>query len=109
MKLLFLKLEMDEYPPKVFIILLDPMIKLFDMPLIQKAQHLFLELPTPFARNDLNQFYFSVNGFFHNAIKLRIDLVAAVVNVMQVKLKFCHYFLFSCAVLKSQKADVDSA
>jgi hypothetical protein len=77
---------MDEYPPEVAIVLLDAMIKLSDMSLVQKTQHFFLELPAAFAGDDLDQFYFSIDGFFHNAIQFHIDLVALVVNVVQVKL-----------------------
>jgi hypothetical protein len=77
-----LKLEVDEYPPEVFIVLLDAMIKLFDVPLIQKAQDLFLELPAALAGDDLNQFYFPVHCFFHNAIQFCLDLLATIINVM---------------------------
>jgi hypothetical protein len=82
MKLLFLELEVDEDPPEVFIVLLEAVIKLFDMSLVQKAQDLFLELSTAFAGDDLDQFDLPVDCFLHNAIQFCIDLFAAIVDVV---------------------------
>ena len=77
-----LKLEMDKYSPEVFIVLLEAMVKFFDVPLIQKTQDFLLELAAAFAGDDLDQLYFLVDGFFHNAIQLCFDLVAAVIDIV---------------------------
>src|SRR5690606_15175079 len=65
---------------------------LFDVPLIQKTQNFFLELSAAFAGNDLHQRDLPVNGFLHDAVQFRIDLVSAVVDLMQVEFQLCHYF-----------------
>lgn len=78
----FLMLEMDEYPSMVLVVFLDAVIKFFDVALIQESQDLLLELSTTFSGNDLNKFDLSIDRFFHDAIKLRVDFLAAVVNIM---------------------------
>ena len=60
------------------------------MSLIQKAQYLLLELSTAFARDDLDQFNFLLDGFLHDAIQLSVDFSAAVVDVVQIQFEFCH-------------------
>lgn len=99
---MLLKSEVDEDPSEVLIILFEAMIELFDMSLVQETQYFFLELPTTFARNDLNEFYFPVNRFLHDAIQLRVNLSAAVVDIVQVQLKLCHYPSVSWAGSKNQ-------
>jgi hypothetical protein len=80
----------NEYPPKILVILFQAMVKLLNMSLIQKSQHLLLELAAAFAGNDLDQLYFPVQGLLHNAIQRRIDLIAAVVDVVQIQFEFGH-------------------
>ena len=60
--------EVNEYPPKVLVILFDAVIEFFDVALIQKPQHLFLELPAAFAGDDLNQFDLLFDRFFHDTV-----------------------------------------
>jgi hypothetical protein len=81
---------MNENPPEVFVIFLETMIKLFDVSLVQEAQHLFLELPATLTGDNLDQLDFSINGFLDDAIQLGVDLVAAIIDVMQVEFEFCH-------------------
>jgi len=97
---------MDENPSEVFIVFFDTVIQLFDMSLVQETQHLFLELPAAFAGDNLDEFYFPVNRFFHNTIQLRVDLNAAVVDIVQVEFKLCHDLLISSAVPKTQTGGV---
>ena len=101
--------EVDEDPSEVFIVLFEAVIELFNMSLVQETQYFFLELPTAFARDDLNEFYFPVNRFLHNAIQLRVDLIAAVVDLVQVQLKLCHYPSVSWAESKNQTEGAGSA
>lgn len=76
------KPEMNKDTTKILIVFFYAMIQLFDMTLIQEPQHFFLELPTAFAWDDLNQIDFSVNRFLHNAIQFFFDHIAFVVNLM---------------------------
>ena len=87
--------EMDEYPPEIFVILLDTVIQLLDMSLIQKAQDFFLELTTAFARDDLDKFDLFINCFLHNTVEFCVDLIAAIINVVQIEFELRHYFFFS--------------
>jgi hypothetical protein len=73
---------MDENPPEVFVVFFETMIQLFDVTLIQEAQHLFLELSAALAGNDFDQLDFAVDGFLHDTVEFRIDLVATIVDVM---------------------------
>ena len=82
--------KMDEDAPEIAIVFLNAMVQRPNMRLIEKAQDMLLELPAAFTRDDLNQFNFPINGFFHNPIQFCIDLLATVVDIMQVKFKFCH-------------------
>jgi hypothetical protein len=92
-KVLLLEPEVDKNTPKVFVVFLDAVIEFFDVTLIQKPQHLFLELSTAFAGDDLNQFDPLFDGFLHDAVQFRVDLVAAIVDFVQVEFEFCHYIL----------------
>jgi hypothetical protein len=76
------KLEVDKYPPEVFIVFFNTVIQLFDMTLIQKSQDFFLELSAAFAWDNFHQCNFSVNSFFNDSIEFFIDLIALVVNIM---------------------------
>ena len=80
-----LKLEVDEYPAVVLIVLLHTVIQLLDMSLIEKTQDLLLELPAPFTGYDINKCDLFVKCFFNDAVQFRIDLIALVVNVVQVQ------------------------
>ena len=81
---------MNKDAAEIFIILLYAVIQLLDVTLIQEAQHFLLELPAALAGDDLDQFDLALERFFHDAIQLRIDLLAAVVDVVQIQFEFCH-------------------
>lgn len=49
---------MDKDASEILVVFFDAMIQRANVFLIQKAQHLFLELPAAFARNDFDQFDF---------------------------------------------------
>ena len=63
-----LKLEVNEYPAVVLIVLLHTVIQLFDVSLIEKAQDLLLELSASFAGDDFHQRDLLVHGFFYDAV-----------------------------------------
>lgn len=104
-----LEFEVDEDASEIFIVLFEAMIQFLDLWLVQEPQYFLLELPTAFAGDDLNEFDFPVNRFLHNPIKFRVDLIAAVVYVVQVQFKLCHDPLVSSAVSKNQTAGAGSA
>jgi hypothetical protein len=45
-----LKLEMNKNPPEVFVVLLDAVLKLFDVPLMRNRKTFFLSSPLPLPR-----------------------------------------------------------
>jgi hypothetical protein len=96
--LVILELEMDEYPPEIFVILLNTMVQFLDMSLVQEAQDLFLELAASLPRDYLDKCNFLFDCFFHNTIKFRVNMIAAVVNVVQVEFEFGHGVLAMCLV-----------
>lgn len=73
---------MNEYPSKILIVFFDAVIELLNVSLIQKAQHLLLELSAAFAGDDLNEFDLAVNGFFDDAVEFRVNLIAFVVDLV---------------------------
>jgi hypothetical protein len=97
---------MNKYPPEILIIFLYAMIQLLDVILIEKAQDFFLQLPAAFAWNDFNERNFLLDCLFHDAVQFRVNLLTAVVDVVQVELEFCHYFFFLSA--ENRTAGVDS-
>ena len=77
--------EMDENATVILVVLFDPVVKFLDMPLIEKTQYLLLELSAAFAGDDFDKGYFLVNGFFDDAVEFLVDLVAFVVDVVEVE------------------------
>ena len=84
----FLELEVNKNPAEIFIILLDAMIKFFDMSLIQKPQNFFLELSAAFAGNDLNELDPFFNGFVHDPVQFDHDSVAIGEDAVEVEFEF---------------------
>ena len=74
--------EVDKDATKVAVVFLDAVVQGADMRLIQEAQDMLLELATAFAGNDLNQRDPLGNRLLHHTIKLALDPVAAIINVV---------------------------
>ena len=83
-------LEMDKDATKVAVVLFDAVIELADVRLIQKSQHLFLELPAPFPRDNFDEINSLVERFLHNPIQFGVNLATAIVDVVQIEFEFCH-------------------
>jgi hypothetical protein len=81
---------MNEDASEVFVILLHTVIKRTYLWLVEKTQDTLLQLPAAFARNNLYQFDALVDCILHDAVEFDFDLVAVVVDVVQVKFEFCH-------------------
>lgn len=99
-----LKLEVNKNPSEVFIVLLESMVELLNVSLIKKAQNLLFELSTSLTGNDLDETDFLFKRLCNNAIEFRVDLVAAIVDVVQVEFKLCHSF----SAVESQKVGAGS-
>ena len=74
--------EMDKDAAEILVVLFDAMVELADVRLIQKAQHFFLELPAALAGNDFDEINLLVHRFLDNAIEFRVNLSAAIVDVV---------------------------
>jgi hypothetical protein len=79
-------LEMNKNAPEILVVFFDAMVELANVRLIQKAQHLFLELPATLARNNFDEIDFLVDSFLYDSIQFRVDLTTAIVNIVQIKL-----------------------
>ena len=75
--------EVNKNTPKILIILLNTMIELLDVPLVEEAQHFFLELPASFAGYDLHQFDLFVDRFLHDAVELVDGIFLSFMNSRQ--------------------------
>src|SRR5579859_997193 len=79
--------EMHEQPAEVLRILLDPVVLGLDVLALQEPQYVLLELSRPFARDDLDQRRLLCRRLVENRLQRAVDVLAAVVNVVQVKLQ----------------------
>ena len=77
---------MDEHSSEVVRVLLDSIVKRFDLFLIKKAQHTFFQLATSLARDDLNQFDFLFDRLINDVPKRAIDVIPSVVDLVQIEL-----------------------
>src|SRR5580692_2615282 len=79
--------EMHEQPAEVLRVLLDPVVLGLDVLALQEPQDVLLELARPFARDDLDQRRLLFRRLVENRLQRAVDVLAAVVNVVQVKLE----------------------
>lgn len=84
-------LEMDKDASEILVVFFDAMVQLADVRLIQKAQNFFLELSTTLAWDDFDKINFPVNRFLNDAIEFGVNLIAAIINVVQIEFEFCHW------------------
>ena len=74
--------KMDKDATKVAVVFFDPMVERANVRLVEETQDLFLERAAPFAGNDLDQVYFTVNRLLDDIVERGVNLLAAVVNVV---------------------------
>src|ERR1700723_3379425 len=79
--------EMHEQPAEVLGVLLDPVVLGLDVLALEEPQHVLLELPRPFTRDDLDQRRLRGRRLVENRLQRAVDVLPAVVNVVQVKLE----------------------
>ena len=82
--------EMDKYPAEILIVFFDPIIQLFDLRLVQKTQHVLLQLAASPARNNFDQGDPFGHRLIDNTRKLRVDRPAFVENTMEIQFNLCH-------------------
>jgi hypothetical protein len=87
--------EVNEDAAKVLIVFFNPVIQRPDVLLIKKAQHLFLELAAALAGDNLHQPDFALYRFLYNPVEFGVDLAAFIVDIVQIKLEFRHYYASS--------------
>src|SRR5580704_4357176 len=77
--------EMHEQPTEVLRVFLNSVVLGLDVLALQEPQHVFLELSRPFARDDLDQRRLLFRRLVENRLQRAVDVVPAVVNVVQIK------------------------
>src|ERR1700722_12447171 len=79
--------EMHEQPAEVLGVLLDPEALGLDVLALEEPQHVLLDLPRPFTRDDLDQRRLLGRRLVENRLQRAVNVLPAVVNVVQVKLE----------------------
>ena len=77
-------LEVHEDTAEIFVIFLDPVVKLPCSRLVQEAQNAFFQLPAPLASDDLQQGNPLAQGLIHDPAEFGIDRLSLIKNIMQV-------------------------
>src|SRR5215472_7912486 len=78
---------MDEQPTEVLRVLLDPVVLGLDLVLLEKPQDVLLELPRALAGDDLDQRRLLGLGLLDDRPQGPVDVLAPVVDVVQVELQ----------------------
>ena len=76
----------------VLIVLLQPMIELLYLRLHQEADNVLFKLPAALAGDNLNQSDPIFDRLGDDAVQLRVDGRALVVNLMQIQFDLSHRF-----------------
>jgi hypothetical protein len=84
------KLEVNKQPAKVFTVLIDPVVFLFNVFLVKKAEYAFLQLAGPFSGYDLHGFDLFLDSLIDDSLKLAVDLISFIVNVVKIEFEFGH-------------------
>jgi len=77
-------LKMDKDTAEIFVVFLDPVVKLPYSRLIQEAQDAFFQFPAPLASDDLQQGNPLAQGLIHDPAEFGIDHLSLIKNIMQV-------------------------
>jgi hypothetical protein len=73
---------MNEYSAKIVGILLHSVVENLDLFLIEKAEHPFLQLAAPFARDYLDQTSLLLNGLVDDGSQGAFDVFVTIVNIV---------------------------
>jgi hypothetical protein len=85
----------DEDAAEVLGVLLDPVVPGRRPVLLQEADHVLLELAASLARDDLDHRSLLGDRLVKDPLQRLVDLIAVVVDVMQVQLQLHHPSLCS--------------
>lgn len=80
---------MDEHSPEVVRVLLDAVVESLDLLLVKETQHPFLQLAAAFSRDDLDRRRFDPDRLIEDVSERPVDLVAPVVDVVEIELQLC--------------------
>jgi hypothetical protein len=83
-----LRSEVDEDTPEIVRVLLNPVVERPDVLLVEETQHPLLELTTSLAGDDLYEPNSLLNGFVDDVSKGTVDIVASVVDLVEIQLEF---------------------
>src|SRR6266581_789620 len=79
--------EVDEQAAEILGVLLHAMVERLDLLLLQEPEHPLLELPRALAWDDLDQRRLLPHGLVDDVPQRAVDVLAPVVDVMQVELE----------------------
>ena len=79
--------EVDEDPAEVVGVLVNAVVERLDLALVEKPKDALLQLTRSFARNDLDDLRLLGDRFIDDPSQGAVDLVALVVDLMEVKLE----------------------
>lgn len=77
-------------PPEILAVLINAMILGLDVLLLQKSDHLLLQLPAALARNDLDDGNTFLNRLINNVVQGLVNFPALVVDIVEVEYEFGH-------------------
>src|SRR5215469_7789122 len=83
---------MHEYPAEVLGILFNPVVERLDFLLLEEPEHALLELARPLPGDDLDQRRLGADRLVDDAAQGAVDVLAAVVDVVQVELELHERF-----------------
>lgn len=75
---------MNEDTPEILVVFFDAVIHRFDMLLVEKSNHFFLQSSRSLPWNYLHEFDLLIHRFLYYAVEFGVDLPTLVVDVMQV-------------------------
>ena len=82
--------EMYEDAAEVLAVFFEPVVEGFYVRLVEEPQHLFLQLPAAFARDDLDQFDAFSDRLLDDPVQFRVEFATLIDDIVEIKLQFCH-------------------
>ena len=83
-------LETHEQSAEIIAVLIDPMVHLFDVWLLEEADHLLFQLTTSFSGNDLHHGDTLVHGLLHDVVERAVNIFSLVEDLVQIEFQFGH-------------------
>lgn len=83
-------LETHEQSAEIIAVLIDPMVHLFDVWLLEEADHLLFQLTTSFSGNDLHHRNTFVHGLLYDIVQRTVDVLSLIEDIVQIEFQFGH-------------------